>query len=243
MKDKKIKEIRHRECPELRMEEESKSLVGYAAVFNSETVIGGEFREMIAPGAFSKTIDESDIRFLWNHNSDIVLGRNRAKTLTLVEDETGLKINCQPSENSTIAQDCVDTINRGDVNQMSFGFYPIKEEWQEPEERSDKPLRIIREAVLFDVSAVTYPAYEDSSIQLRTAMENSGRKQEGFEYINKEEEILDDSKKSEQREESLHAEDCECCSDGKPVTADNHSPLKLRQRQLKQKIMEINNEY
>lgn len=231
----KIKEVRYRDCPELRMDEDSKSLKGYAAVYDEYDM--GEFVERVSPGAFTKTIKEADVRMLWNHNSDIILGRNKANTLTLSEDEHGLKIDCRTSENSSIARDCVDAVRRGDVSQMSIGFYTIKDEWEKRED--EKPLRTLKEIQLFDVSPVTFPASPDTTISLRTILENSNEKLEDFEYINKE--VIETlCNKSKEKEQLLHAEDCQCSCDGKPVQ-ENCSPLKLRKRQIK--IMEINNEY
>ena len=233
----KKRETRYRECPEFRADSEGKTLEGYASVFDSETDMG-EFREVISPGAFTKTLQEADVRCLWNHNADIVLGRNKSGTLELSEDETGLKIKCLPSENSQQARDCVDAVKRGDVSQMSFGFYPMKDEWTGD---GDKPLRIIREAALFDVSPVTYPAYEETTISLRAALEQSGLSE--FE-VNRIIPIAVQLDKSEVKEspEPIQANHSENSESGKPIKEVNHSPLALRKAQLK--LMEINyNEY
>lgn len=142
---------------------DARTLVGYAAVFGKETVIAGLFREQIAPGAFAASIGEDDVRALFNHDPNFVLGRTRSGTLTLAEDETGLRYEVNPPE-TTWANDLLVTVKRGDVSQSSFGFQVVKEEWTEPATRAELPLRTIREARLFDVSAVTYPAYADTSV-------------------------------------------------------------------------------
>jgi HK97 family phage prohead protease len=157
---------------ELRTGDEGK-IEGYAAVFNEETVIGGWFRERIEPGAFARAIKEKqDVRALFNHNADYVLGRTTAKTLALQEDKRGLWMEVDPP-NTQFAHDLMESIRRGDISEMSFAFIvPGRdgEEWDESETKNGKlPLRIIRDVDLFDVSPVTYPAYEGTSVGLRSA--------------------------------------------------------------------------
>lgn len=144
-------------------------LVGHAAVFNTEAVIAGLWREKIAPGAYKKTIREADVRALWNHDPNIVLGRNKAKTLKLAEDETGLAIEVEPPDNEW-GRPVVDAIKRGDVSQMSIAFRVVKQQWDYPADRSELPLRTILEAQLFDVSPVTFPAFESTDIAARSAV-------------------------------------------------------------------------
>ncbi|MBO8158836.1 MAG: HK97 family phage prohead protease [Thermosyntropha sp.] len=143
-------------------------LVGYAAVFNTLSEDLGGFREKIKPGAFANSIKTSDIRALWNHNPDFVLGRNKAGTLALEEDERGLRIEIVPPD-TTWAKDLVESIRRGDVDQMSFGFRTKKDEWDESDPRNI--IRTLVEVELFDVSPVTYPAYPATSIGIRSAKE------------------------------------------------------------------------
>lgn len=142
-------------------------IVGYAAVFNtlSEEMCG--FREKIAPGCFAKTIKEDDIRALWNHDSNHVLGRNKSGTLTLSEDERGLKIDILPPD-AQWARDLMTSIERGDIDQMSFGFRTVAQLWEGeyPEE-----IRTLVEVKLFDVSPVTFPAYPDTEVGLRSLEE------------------------------------------------------------------------
>ena len=142
------------------------SLVGYAAVFNRDAVIAGMFRERIAAGAFESAIREDDVRALFNHDPNCVLGRNTAGTLRLTEDETGLRYEVDPPD-TQIARDLMVSIKRGDVNQSSFGFQVVREEWSTPENRAELPTRTILEARLFDVSPVTYPAYEETTAEAR----------------------------------------------------------------------------
>jgi len=146
---------------------ESPSITGYAAVFNEETDIGGMFREVIRPGAFGRAIKEQqDVRALWNHNRDVILGRTAAGTLDLIEDERGLKIKIDPPDTQA-GRDMVESISRGDVTTMSFAFAARSERWTE--EEGKRPLRELNDVDLFDVSPVTYPAYSGTSIGLRSA--------------------------------------------------------------------------
>lgn len=146
-------------------------LVGYAAVFNREAVIAGLFRERIAPGAFTVAITDDDVRALFNHDPNFVLGRNTAGTLTLKEDDTGLRYEVDPPDTQW-ARDLMVSVQRGDVNQSSFGFQVVREEWKEPERNSKElPTRTILEARLYDVSPVTYPAYEETTAEARTKAE------------------------------------------------------------------------
>lgn len=145
-------------------------LIGYASVFNVEATIAGFFREKIAPGAFTTAIKEDDVRGLFNHDPNFVLGRNTAGTLALSEDESGLRYEADPPDTQW-ARDLMVSVKRGDVNQSSFGFQVVREEWTNPENRAELPLRTILEARLFDVSVVTYPAYEETSAEARTKAE------------------------------------------------------------------------
>ncbi len=156
-------------------EDATPHLVGHAAVFNQETVIGGWFREEIAPGAFKKTLkDGADVRHLFNHNPDMVLARTKSKTLELAEDKTGLAFDAELNMDDPDAVRVVAKVERGDVDQSSFAFLPVRVEWEEASVDPDTgtkllPKRIIREAKLFDTSTVTYPAYEAAETMLRAA--------------------------------------------------------------------------
>lgn len=144
-------------------------LRGHAAVFNETIEIGRWFRERIAPGAFARAIGEDDVRALFNHDENWVLGRNKAKTLTLSEDAVGLAIVITPPDTQLVRDLVLTPIERGDVSQMSFGFRVRKEEWDETQ---DVPLRTLLEVELFDVSPVTFPAYPTTDIGLRSLAEH-----------------------------------------------------------------------
>lgn len=142
-------------------------IVGYAAVFDTLSEDLGWFREKIQKGAFSETIKNDDIRALRNHNDDYVLGRNRSKTLSLSEDEHGLKIDIMPPDTQW-ARDLMVSIERGDTDQMSFGFQTLTDEWNMIE---GKDIRTLIKVRLFDVSPVTFPAYPDTEVGLRSLEE------------------------------------------------------------------------
>lgn len=162
------REERTFKAKELRVSRDNGStkIVGYAAVFEqlSEELWG--FREKIAPGAFAKTIQESDIRALFNHDPNFVLGRNKNETLELEEDEIGLLIEVEPPDTQW-ARDLTTSIERGDVSQMSFGFQTIRDSWVTVEGDS---IRTLEEVALFDVSPVTFPAYPQTTVQMRSIM-------------------------------------------------------------------------
>lgn len=161
------KEMRMIRLLELEVREDSDfgtpMIEGYAAVFNELSEDLGGFREIVAPGAFSRSVDENDVRALWDHNSQYVLGRNKAGTLAMDEDERGLRIRIVPPATAW-AQDLMTSMKRGDINQMSFGFYKRADEW---DYKTTPPTRTLRDVDLFDVSIVTYPAYPQTSVEAR----------------------------------------------------------------------------
>lgn len=152
--------------PEVRTDNDQPRLVGYAAVFNQVTDLLPGFREVVRRGAFAKSIREGDIRALWNHDPNYVLGRTRSGTLKLDEDEHGLKVEIAPP-NTAWARDLLESIKRADVDQMSFGFRVLQDRWTR--EDTEKPLRELLEVELFDVSPVTFPAYPETEIGVRSA--------------------------------------------------------------------------
>lgn len=144
-------------------EEKVVAIEGYAAVFNSKTSIGGWFDEVIEPGAFSRSLsDNGDIRALFNHNWDNVLGRTKSQTLELREDEKGLNFKVELPDTS-VAHDLTISMERGDINQCSFGFFITDEEWNYNVEPA---LRTIKEVELFEISIVSIPAYDDTEASL-----------------------------------------------------------------------------
>lgn len=153
---------------------ESNVIEGYAAVFNSPTDIWGMFTEVIAPGAFADAIaSNDDIRALFNHDWNNVLGRTKSRTLRLSEDARGLKFEVD-LPNTTLARDLSESLKRGDISQCSFGFVPTSETWDyEPE----IPVRTINSVELHEISVVSIPAYEDTEVSLRSKEANKSIEQ------------------------------------------------------------------
>lgn len=147
--------------------DDKRTLVGYAAVFNSRTDIGGWWIEQIEPGAFSPALS-ADVRALVDHDPGRVIGRTKSKTLRLAEDERGLKVEID-LPNTSDGNDLWELVERGDISGMSFGFYVTKQEW---DETVDPPVRTIKEVELLEVSAVAFPAYDDTSIGKRALEEH-----------------------------------------------------------------------
>jgi len=143
-------------------------LVGYAARFNEWSEDLGWFRERIRPGAFKKALMSSDVRALYNHDSNqLPLGRT-PKTLRIEEDSKGLKVEIDLPDTQT-ARDLMTSIKRGDISQMSFGFAVADagDEWLEKDGEIKRTITEVKE--LFDVSPVVFPAYKSTRISVRTA--------------------------------------------------------------------------
>lgn len=158
------REIRGGIAAEIRSEDDSIRVSGYAAVFNQETDINGYFREVIAPGAFRDAIGRDDVVFLINHDG-LPLARSRSDTLILREDDKGLYMETVLDRSDPDVQRIVPKMERGDLDKMSFAFWPEIEEW---DESGDIPVRTVKSVRLHDVSIVTTPAYEGTSIALRS---------------------------------------------------------------------------
>jgi uncharacterized protein len=149
---------------ELREAEKGILVEGYAAVFNQDTNIGDFFIERIAPGAFSEAIGRDDVVFLINHDG-LPLARTRSETLTLTEDDHGLKISTRLDPADPDVARIIGKMQRGDLDKMSFAFWATRQEW---DDTVDPPVRTILEASLHDVSIVTTPAYDGTDIGLRS---------------------------------------------------------------------------
>ncbi len=153
----------------VRAEGESPKIVGHAAVFNSPTEIGSKcwgWKERVSPGAFAESIRIDDIRGLFNHDPNFVLGRNVAGTMTLAEDAKGLLYEIDPPD-TQVARDLLESIDRGDVTGSSFGFEVNEQKWtitDDPDEWDERELTKIK---LWDVSPVTFPAYDDTDVAKR----------------------------------------------------------------------------
>lgn len=136
---------------------------GYFAVFNSEYEIWPGAVESVAETAFDGALSD-DIRCLIDHETRLVLGRNKAGTLTLKTDARGLWGEVRINPNDQDAVNLYERVKRGDVDQCSFGFDILDEEF---EDRGDKVKWTIKKVKLYEVSVVTFPAYEETSVSAR----------------------------------------------------------------------------
>lgn len=140
------------------------AIEGYFAVFDSNYEIAPGMSESIAPGAFDKTLS-GDIRALINHDTTLVLGRTKANTLQLRTDSHGLWGHIDINPNDSDAMNLYNRVQRGDVDQCSFGFDIISEE---TDFREDGSIHwTIKEVELYEVSPCTFPAYEETNIAAR----------------------------------------------------------------------------
>ena len=140
------------------------AIEGYFAVFDSNYEIAPGMSESIAPGAFDKTLS-GDIRALINHDTTLVLGRTKANTLQLRTDSHGLWGHIDINPNDSDAMNLYNRVQRGDVDQCSFGFDIIS---QETDFREDGSIHwTIKEVELYEVSPCTFPAYEETNIAAR----------------------------------------------------------------------------
>jgi len=144
--------------------EEERKIVGRPAIFNQLSRNLGGFRERILPGAFTKTLQESNAKALWNHDKNYVLGSMRSGTLSITEDIEGLSFEAMPPDTQW-ARDFMQSVERGDVDQMSFRFRAVRDRWTKDEENN--LIRELVEVQLIEVSPVTFPAYPQTSVDLR----------------------------------------------------------------------------
>ena len=139
-------------------------LAGYPIVYDTATVIGGMFVEVIAPGAAARAVREDDVRLLVNHNRDLLLARTRSGTLGLSGDQRGVAMRAELPDTPT-AREVWTLVGRGDLSQGSMAFLPVRESWYPPsKERDGLPLVVIEDLKLFDVSVVAFPAYETTTV-------------------------------------------------------------------------------
>ena len=148
---------------ELREEGDSNVVVGYASVFNTLSNDLGNFKEIISPDAFEGRLND-DVRFLINHEG-LPLARTTNETLKLTTDETGLRYEAKVA-NTSLGRDLLELMRNGTINQSSFAFVVDDDSW---EVKDGVNIRTINKVSrLYDVSAVTYPAYEEASVALRS---------------------------------------------------------------------------
>lgn len=156
------------------------TITGYAAVFYRADDPGTEYElfrynnycvvERLMPGCFDRAVKEDDIRALFNHNQDAILGRARAGTLRLSIDNTGLRYEIDPPDTQT-ARDLLESLKRGDVSGSSFSFdYRAKDViLQSEDDGSERDLIEVRDVTLYDIGPVTFPAYTSTTAEARKA--------------------------------------------------------------------------
>ena len=154
---------------ELRDEAESRHIEGYGSVFNQRSVDLGGFTEIIAPGAFDGVIERSDVKCYLDHNPEkgiLARSRNGKGSLSLELDERGLKYSFD-APHTNLGDEVVEGLKRGDYSQSSFAFTVESETWSKEEDGTY--LRTINKiGGLYDVSIVANPAYEGTSVALRS---------------------------------------------------------------------------
>lgn len=159
---------------ETRTDGDDWKICGYFAVFGSDYNIAPDMSESIAPGAFTRTLAEQpDVRALINHDTTLVLGRTKAGTLVLKEDDHGLYGEATINRNDQDAVNLYERVKRGDVDQCSFGF-EIRDE--DTDIRADGSMHwTIKDVDLYEVSVCTFPAYEATSVSARTAERDAAK--------------------------------------------------------------------
>ena len=152
---------------ELRAEgdgESGRTTKGYACLFDNVTSIGGYWQERFAKGAFSKSLGERDVVALHSHDDGRPMGRMSRDTLRITEDDKGLGFENDLPDTQD-GRDLATSIDRGDIEGMSFRFRALKEEWDETQ---DPPMRTVIEAELFEITYTAFPAYPDTEVGMRS---------------------------------------------------------------------------
>lgn len=170
MHDKRMLYRQFRSAPvsfQTRSDETGPVIAGYFAVFNNPTELWPGCIEQIAPGAFAASLS-GDVRALIDHDTRLVIGRTVAGTLTLREDDAGLYGEIKINEHDSDAMNLYARVQRGDVSQCSFGFDITAEDYVVSPD-GQTCTWTIRDVTLYEVSVVTFPAYEATSVEARDA--------------------------------------------------------------------------
>lgn len=165
-----VPELRHEtfdlDAAEIRTEGDSIQFTGHAAVFDRLSADLGGFRERIKRGAFRKALDaDQDVRFLVNHDANLLLARTKSGTMELREDPKGLRVYAELAPTS-YAQDLRVLVKRGDLSQMSFGFTVESDTWTDKDGEVTRTINSFDRLV--DVSVVTFPAYSQTDASVRS---------------------------------------------------------------------------
>ena len=152
---------------ELRAEgdgETGQTTKGYACLYDNDTSIGGYFTERFAKGAFTKSLKERDVVALHSHDDGRPMGRKSRDTLRFTDDDKGLGFENDLPDTQD-GRDLATSLERGDIEGMSFRFRAIKEEW---DESGDIPKRTVIEAELYEITYTAFPAYPDTEVGMRS---------------------------------------------------------------------------
>lgn len=145
-----------------------KKLIGYAAMFNSPTIIGG-IHEIVLPGAFTRSLKEREVFLLWHHQESQILGRTTSGTLKVWEDSRGLKFQCLPPD-TQLGHDIVTLVERRDVKGCSFSFGIQSNDTKSAEIKWDKalgsPVRLLKDVELYEVTITAFPAYLETEVHV-----------------------------------------------------------------------------
>jgi len=143
-------------------------IAGHALVYDQVSEELGYFHEVIRPGAVTESLRTADVRCLFNHDANLILGRTKSKTLRLFDEARGLRYECDLPE-TRCALDLAASIGRGDVDQCSFGFRTMEDRWTYYD--GDKPpLRELLKIEIYDVSPVTFPVYTGTDVGVREVL-------------------------------------------------------------------------
>ena len=141
----------------------SRVINGFALVYNSPSQDLGGFVEIVAPGAATDSLrNNPDVLCLRDHNPEILLGRTTSKTLTLSDEPTGLRFSCR-LPNNTDGANLAESIDRGDLSGVSFGFVTEEDRWAA--DKDGNVVRTLLKITLFEISPCSFPAYSASSVR------------------------------------------------------------------------------
>ncbi len=185
---------------ELREDGKTPCFVGHAAVFynskdsDTEYWLWEDYVERLQPGCFDRALKDShDARALFNHDSNMLLGRVSSKTCELSVDKTGLHFSVPYDENDPDHQRVKAKIDRGDLTGCSFAFSNVSADWEELSvDEKTVYVRNIKDLDLHDVGPVTFPAYEATDVGLRTSVLSKGELVEARSNLTKHRDSLND---------------------------------------------------